>query len=93
MLDVIWLRLCVNMKGDLFVQSWARVRRVRRGSISSELLMGSGGVRNMLLLHLVARCIDIIYVYIWRMFYCMSVVMSVWVSVGMFAVLLCLDLV
>ena len=24
-------------KGDLFVLSWARVRRVRRGSISSEL--------------------------------------------------------
>ena len=26
-------------KGDLFVLSWARVRRVRRGRISSELLM------------------------------------------------------
>ena len=26
-------------KGYLFVLSWARVRRVRRGSISSELLM------------------------------------------------------
>ena len=26
-------------KGDLFVLSWARVRRGRRGSISSELLM------------------------------------------------------
>ena len=26
-------------KGDLFVLSWARVRRVRWGSISSELLM------------------------------------------------------
>ena len=26
-------------KGDLFVLSWARVRRVRRGSLSSELLM------------------------------------------------------
>ena len=26
-------------KGDLFVLSWARVRRVRRGSISSELLV------------------------------------------------------
>ena len=31
-------------KGDLFVLSWARVRRVRRGSISSELLMSGGGV-------------------------------------------------
>ena len=26
-------------KGDLFVLSWARVRRVRRGSLSSELLV------------------------------------------------------
>ena len=31
-------------KGDLFVLSWARVQRVRRGSISSELLMCGGGV-------------------------------------------------
>ena len=38
-------------KGDLFVLSWARVRRVRRGSISSELLVCGGGI---LLLPLVA---------------------------------------
>ena len=44
-------------KGDLFVLSWARVRRVRRGSIS-----------------------------IWRMFIFMSVVVTVWGSVGMFVV-------
>ena len=31
-------------KGDLFVLSWARVRRVRRGSLSSELLVCGGGV-------------------------------------------------
>ena len=37
-------------KGDLFVLSWARVRRVRRGSLSSELLMCGGGVRSILLL-------------------------------------------
>ena len=43
-------------KGDLFVLSWARVRRVRRGSISSELLVCGGGVRSILLLPLVARC-------------------------------------
>ena len=43
-------------KGVLFVLSWARVRRVRRGSISSELLMCAGGVRSILLLPLVARC-------------------------------------
>ena len=39
-------------KGDLFVLSWARVRRVRRGSISSELLVCGGGVRSILLLPL-----------------------------------------
>ena len=33
--------------------SLARVRRVRRGSISSELLMSGGGVRSILLLPLV----------------------------------------
>ena len=33
------------------------MRRVMRGSISSELLMCGGGVRNILLLPLVARCI------------------------------------
>ena len=42
-------------KGDLFVPSWARVRRVSRGSLSSELLMCGGGVRNILLLPRVAR--------------------------------------
>ena len=31
-------------KGNLFVLSWPRVRRVRRGSISSDLLMDCGGV-------------------------------------------------
>ena len=43
-------------KGDLFVLSWATVRRVRRGSISSELLMCGGGVRSILLLPLVTGC-------------------------------------
>ena len=37
-------------KGDLFVLSWAGVRRVRRGSLSTELLMCGGGVRSILLL-------------------------------------------
>ena len=40
-------------KGDLFVLSWARVRRMRWGSVSSELLMCSRGVCNILLLPLV----------------------------------------
>ena len=55
-------------KGDLFVLRWARVRRVRRGSISSELLMCGGGVRSILLVPLVARCLETIDVCIWRKF-------------------------
>ena len=70
-------------KGGLFVLRWARVRRVRWGSISSELLMCGGGVRCMLLLSLVVRCIETIYVCIWCMFVFMSVVVIVWGSVGM----------
>ena len=54
-------------KGDLFVLSWARVL-VRRGSISSELLMCGGGVRSILLLPLVVRFLETIDVCIWRMF-------------------------
>ena len=54
-------------KGDLFVLSWAKVRRVRRGSISLALLMCGGGVCSILLLPLVARCLETIYVCIWRM--------------------------
>ena len=73
-------------KGDLFVLSWARVRRVKRGSISSELLVCGGGVRSILLLPLVARCLETIDVCIWRMFGFMSVVVTVWGSVGMFVV-------
>ena len=71
-------------KRDLFVLSWAKVRRVRRGSLSLELLMCGGGVRGILLLPLVARCIKTIDVCIWRMFVFMSVVVTVWGSVGMF---------
>ena len=73
-------------KGDLFVLSWARVRRVKQGSISSELLVCGGGVRSILLLPLVARCLETIDVCIWRMFVFMSVVVTVWGSVGMFVV-------
>ena len=73
-------------KGDLLVLSWARVRRVRRGSLSSELLVCAGGVRSIWLLPLVARCIETIDVCIWRMFVFMSVVMNGWGSVGMFVV-------
>ena len=69
-------------KGDLFVLSWARMRRVMRGSISSELLMCGGGVRSILLLPLVVRCIETIDICIWRMFVLMSVVVTVWGYVG-----------
>ena len=74
--------------GDLFVVSCARVRRVRRGSIASELPMCGGGVRSILLLPLVARCLETIDVYIWSMFVFMSVVVIVWGSVG---ILLCTE--
>ena len=73
-------------KGDLFILGWVRVRRVRRGSTSSELLMCGGGVRSILLLPLVARCLETIDVCIWRMFAFMCVVVIVWGSVGMFVV-------
>ena len=45
-------------KGDLFVLIWARVRRVRRRSISLELLVCGGGVLSVLILPLVARCLE-----------------------------------
>ena len=48
------------MKGDLFVLSWTRVQQVRWGSLSSVLLMCGGGVRSILLLPLVARCLETI---------------------------------
>ena len=61
------------------------MRQVIRGSISfsSQLLMCGRGVHSIVLLHLVARCLDTIDVCIWRMFVFMSVVVTVWGSVGM----------
>ena len=46
----------------------------------------NGDARSFLLLPLMARCLKTIYVCIWRMFACMSVAVTVWVSVGMFVV-------
>ena len=43
-------------------------------------------MRSILLLPLVARCLETIDVCIWRMFVFMSVVVTVWGSVGMFVV-------
>ena len=69
----------------MFVLSWARVRRLRRGSLSSELLMCGGGVRSILLLPLVAICLETIYVYMYMAQVCfMSVVVTVWGYMGMF---------
>ena len=70
-------------KGDLFVLGWARVRRVIQGSISLELLMCGRGVRSILSLPLVARCIETIDVCKWCMLVFMSVVVVVWGSVGL----------
>ena len=41
---------------------------MRRGSISTELLICGGGVRSILLLPLAARCLETIDVCIWCMF-------------------------
>ena len=43
-------------------------------------------MRSILLLSLVARCLETISVCMWRMFAFMSVVVTVWGSVGMFVV-------
>ena len=44
------------------------MRRLRRGSLPAELLVCGGGVRSILLLSIVARCLETIDVCIWRMF-------------------------
>ena len=76
-LTLTWCKYDLR-KGDLFV--------LRRGSLFSELLICGGGVRSILILLLVARCLETIDVCIWRMFVFMSVVVIVWGSVGMFVV-------
>ena len=62
------------------------MRRVRRRNISSDLLMCGGGVRSILLLSLVARCLETIDVCIWCMSVFMYVAATVWGYVGMFVV-------
>ena len=64
------------------------MRQVGGGrSISSELIMYDGGKSSVLLLPLVARCLDTIYVCIWRMFVFMYVV----VTGGLWQSLLCCE--
>ena len=53
------------------------MRRVRQGSISSELLICGGCARSILLLTLVARYLETIDVCIWRIFVFMSVIVTV----------------
>ena len=57
--------LCKHVlrKGDLFVLSWERVQRVRRGNVSLEMLMCCGDVRSMVFLPLVARFLETIDVH------------------------------
>ena len=59
-------------KSDLFVLSWARVRRMRRG-ISSELIM----CKYYFVQYFVARCLETIDVCIWRCFIYISVSLGV----------------
>ena len=66
--------------------NWARVRRVRRGCGSSELIMCGGDVRSILLFPNVTRCLETIDVCIWRMFTLIAVVVTVWGYVGMLVV-------
>ena len=57
------------------------------GNISSELQMCGECVRSILLLPLVARCLETIdALYGTRLFLFMSVIGTVWGSVGMFVV-------
>ena len=74
-------------KGDLFVMGWAKVRRVRRGSISSVRAANVWWrCAQYFVIVSCAGCLEIIDVCIWRMFVFMSVVVTVWGSVGMFVV-------
>ena len=47
-------------KGYFFVRSWARVQRVRRGGVYTELIIYGGGVHIILLLVIVFKCLDTI---------------------------------
>ena len=73
-------------KVDLFVLSWARMQQVTQGSMTSEVLMCGGDVRSIFLFPLVARCLETIDVCILHISIFMSVVVTVWGSVGMFVV-------
>ena len=56
------------IKDNLFVLGWARVQRMLQGNISSEQLLCGREMCSILLLTLVARCLETIYLCIWRIF-------------------------
>ena len=62
-------------KGDSFVLSWARKYLFRTANVWWRCAQ-----------YFVTRYLETIYVCIWRMFVFMSVVVTVWGSVGMFVV-------
>ena len=72
--------------GDNVASMWVQLKRWCVSCVWMLQRGHSGDVRNILLLPLVARCLEIIDVCIWRMFVFLSVVVTVWGSVGMFVV-------
>ena len=71
-------------KGDLFVLSWARMQQVRRGSISSELRI-CGDVSAVFCYFILCGWLPRGNKCMYMGHFCfMSVVMTVWGSVGMF---------
>ena len=75
-------------KGDLFILGWARVRRVRLGSIYSEQLMPGGDVRSIWSLIFLIHIDNYIYIYIYIYGACLFLcrVGIVWGSVRMVGV-------
>ena len=59
-MDVIWRRPCVSMirEGRFVYSELSKGATSEAGCISSELLMCGGGVRSILFLPLVARCLE-----------------------------------
>ena len=81
-MDVIWRRFCVSMICERVIYLLCKGATSEAGNISSELLMCGGGVRSILLLPLVARCLETIDVCIGSMFVLMSVVVTVGICEG-----------
>ena len=62
------------------------------GSITSKLLMCGGGVRTILLLPLVARCLETIDVCIWRMFVVWWPLLKIYLFMCSCQTWICLDI-